>query len=172
MQVIQFCSNNHHTSPNYFVKCGSGFSNSEACVQEYRGYAKKYLRFTSKAWLGQYITHTLMCAKYFYSATKFLLRMLLSAKKVLELSLFIAFVFLYVLPALKRLERRRTIVLESRKKTNGVVAPSITIVERCGSFYCDGCWAKSRDRNGIEACHNGSKIAPRNDLLKAQCENF
>ena len=51
-------------------------------------------------------------------------------KKVLELSLFTAFVFLYVLPALKRLKRRRTIVLESRKKTNGVVAPSITIVEQ------------------------------------------
>ena len=50
------------------------------------------------------------------------------AKKVLQLSLFTEFVFLYVLPALKRLERRRTIVLESRKKTNGVVAPSITIV--------------------------------------------
>ena len=103
--------------------------------------------------------------------------MLLLAKIVLQLSLFTAFVFLYGLPALKRLERRRTIVLESRKKTNGVVAPSITIVEQLDLLdllYFNIQKTEKCPVTGIgwKLAAKESRIAPRKDLLKVQCKNF
>ena len=88
-------------------------------------------------------------------------RMLLLAKIILQLFLFTVFLFLYGLPALKRLDRKRTIVLESRKKTDGVKAPSITIV------------AQSPETGmGWKVTSNESREAPRNDILKVQCKNF
>ena len=120
--------------------------------------------------------------------------MLLLAKIVLQLSLFTAFVFLYGLPALKRLERRRTIVLESRKKTNGVVAPSITIVEQLDLLDLLYFNIQKTEKCSIAMCYatpsitiveqspvtgigwkvaaKESRIAPRKDLLKVQCKNF
>ena len=103
--------------------------------------------------------------------------MLLFAKIVPKLSLYTAFVFLYGLPALKRLERRRTIVLESRKKTNGVVAPSITIVEQLDLLdllYFNIQKTEKRLVTGIgwKLAAKESRIAPRKDLLKIQCKNF
>ena len=103
--------------------------------------------------------------------------MLLLAKIVLQLSLFTAFVFLYGLPALKRLDRRRTIVLESRKKTNGVVAPSITIVEQLDLLdllYFNIQKTEKCPVTGIgwKLAAKESRIASRKDRLKVQCKNF
>ena len=120
--------------------------------------------------------------------------MLLLAKIVPKLSLFTAFVFLYGLPALKRLDRRRTIVLESRKKTNGVVAPSITIVEQLDLLDLLYFNIQKTEKCSLAMCYatpsitiveqspvtgigwkvaaKESRIAPRKDLLKVQCKNF
>ena len=87
--------------------------------------------------------------------------MLLLAKLGLQLCLFTAFLYLYGLPALERLDRKRTIVLESRKRTNGIEAPSITIV------------AQSPETGmGWKVTTDESMAAPRNDILKIQCRNF
>ena len=87
--------------------------------------------------------------------------MLLLAKLGLQLCLFTAFLYLYGLPALERLDRKRTMVLESRKKTNGIEAPSITIV------------AQSPETGmGWKVTTDESTTAPRNDILKIQCKTF
>ena len=82
--------------------------------------------------------------------------MLLLAKIVLQLCLFTVFLFLYGLPALKRLDRRRTIVLESRNKTDGIQAPSNAIV------------AQSPETGiGWKVTSNESREVPRNDILSS-----
>ena len=54
--------------------------------------------------------------------------MLHLAKSLLQLILFIVFISMYAFPAVDRFLKQETIVLKSLKKTQGIPAPSITIV--------------------------------------------
>ena len=57
-------------------------------------------------------------------------KMLVLVKLTLQILLFVVFLYMYGLPALERLNKKSTIVIKTRKNTDGIEAPSFTISAR------------------------------------------
>ena len=76
-------------------------------------------------------------------------------KLILQMLLFCVFLYTYGIPSIRKLAQQNTIVIKTKKYTNGIQAPSITIA------------ANSR---GNEI--GWKKKAEHEDILQHQCENF
>ena len=59
--------------------------------------------------------------------------MLVVLKLILQLLLFALFLYMYGIAALERLDKKSTIVIKTRKNTDGIQAPSFTISARSRS---------------------------------------
>ena len=85
--------------------------------------------------------------------------MLVLLKMILQLLLFVVFLYMYGLPALERLNKKSTIVIKTRKNTDGIEAPSFTISARSNTTGMG--WKEKQISNG----HS-------NDTLVHQCKDF
>ena len=87
--------------------------------------------------------------------------MLVVVKLNLQVLLFGIFLYMYGLPAVEKLNKQSTIVIKTRRNTNGIEAPSITI--------------SARNRTNLLGWKRKSAAIRRtktNDMIVHQCENF
>lgn len=86
---------------------------------------------------------------------------MLFVKVLLQLVLFGLFVYFYGIPAVKKMNQNETIVVKSRRNTQGIKAPSVTIAARNNQTNMG--WKEKSDK--ITKAHS-------NDTLRHQCEDF
>ena len=76
-------------------------------------------------------------------------------KVILQMLLFCVFLYMYGIPSIRKLAKQNTIVIKTRKYTNGIQAPSITVAA-----------------NSRETEIGWKETAQYDDVLGHQCENL